>query len=357
MSARWDRPAAALRRPEGEADEEFRLRLFSDTHGEAFAGLDPAMRDQLLRQQFAGQSASYRARFPHARSDIVECGGLPVGRIVTNETDGLLTLVDIALLPAWRGHGIGTRLIATLVAEAEAARWRVRLSVSRHNTGALRLYQRLGFSVIAADDVTATMERVAPERHVVPDRLRLPLAFDPAPLAAECKALATGWMNHFVTANYEGDWSVIPLRAKAGATHPVMMMLSDPGCRDYADTPALEICPAIRATLAQFRCPLDSVRLMRLGPGSVIKEHRDHDLAFEDGMVRFHLPVITHPGVVFTLNRSRVAMEAGSVWYLRLTDPHAVENPGPGERVHLVIDARVDPWVEALFASALAEAA
>lgn len=83
---------------------------------------------------------------------------------------------------------------------------------------------------------------------VFPDRLRLPLEFDPARLAADLATLsAGGWIAHFVTQNYDGDWSVIPLRGPAGARHPV--------------------------------------RLMRLSPGSVIKEHRDHDLAFEDGTV------------------------------------------------------------------------
>lgn len=188
----------------------------------------------------------------------------------------------------------------------------------------------------------------------VPDRLRLPLDVDPAPLAAEAAALdRQDWIHHFVTQNYAGNWDVIPLRGPAGATHPVMMIQSDPSRHDYADTPFLDACPAIRAALERFACPLEAVRLMRLGPGSVIREHRDHDLDFAQGCVRIHVPLITHPGVVFTLNGRRVVLEAGSAWYLRLSDPHAVENPGPGARVHLVIDARVDPWIEALFASAL----
>ncbi|GJD64573.1 aspartyl/asparaginyl beta-hydroxylase domain-containing protein [Methylobacterium frigidaeris] len=192
----------------------------------------------------------------------------------------------------------------------------------------------------------------------VPESLRLPLAFDAAAMAAECAALAGGdWIDHFVRSNYDGDWSVIPLRAKADARHPVMMIQSDPVARDYVDTPFLAACPAIRAALAQFGCPLLSVRLMRLGPGSRIKEHRDHDLSFEEGAVRLHVPLVTHDGVVFTLNRRRVVMAAGSCWYLRLSDPHAVENPGPGERVHLVVDAQVTPALAALFATALEAAA
>ena len=191
-----------------------------------------------------------------------------------------------------------------------------------------------------------------------PDRLRLPLDFVPARLAADMAALsADGWIAHFVKQNYEGDWSVIPLRGPAGATHPVQMIYSDPSRRDYADTPMLTASSFFREVLAAFRCPLQAVRLMRLTPGSVIKEHRDHELSFEEGTVRIHIPVVTNDGVDFRLNGRQCLMPAGSSWYLRLSDPHSVATGGAADRVHLVIDALVNGWVEALFSRALAEPA
>ena len=93
---------------------------------------------------------------------------------------------------------------------------------------------------------------------------------------------------------------------------------------------------------------------MRLTPGSLIKEHRDHDLAFEDGTVRLHVPVTINDGVDFRLNRVRCVMPAGSAWYLRLADPHSVANRGNTDRVHLVIDATVNDWVRDLFERAQA---
>jgi hypothetical protein len=54
----------------------------------------------------------------------------------------------------------------------------------------------------------------------------------------------------------------------------------------------------------------------------------------------------------FELNRRRVILEAGSCWYLRLSDPHSVANRGDADRVHLVVDASVNEWVEAVFAAA-----
>jgi hypothetical protein len=189
----------------------------------------------------------------------------------------------------------------------------------------------------------------------LPDRLRLPFTFDPGLLARDLAGLsAVGWIKHFVQQNYDGDWSVIPLRGKAGATHPVMMIYSDPTCRDFADTPMLAACPYFQQVLASFAAPLRAVRLMRLTVGSVIKEHNDFELSFEEGTVRIHVPVVTNPDVEFYLNHRRVVLEAGSSWYLRLSDPHSVANRGAADRVHMVIDAEVNDWVRDVLAAAAA---
>jgi len=187
----------------------------------------------------------------------------------------------------------------------------------------------------------------------LPDRLRLPFDFDPALLARDLEGLrAVGWIKHYVQQNYDGDWSVIALRGKAGATHPVMMIYSDPTCRDFADTPMLAGCPYFRQVLDAFEAPLRAVRLMRLTAGSVIKEHTDHELSFEEGTVRIHVPVVTNAEVEFYLNRNRVVLEAGSSWYLRLSDPHSVANRGTADRIHMVIDAEVNDWVRRVLETA-----
>jgi len=180
----------------------------------------------------------------------------------------------------------------------------------------------------------------------VNDRVQLPLRFDAAALQADVRRLEQGaWIRHFVKDNYEGDWTVLPLRASASAVHPVQMIYSDPSCAEYVDTPLLAACPAIRSALAAFECPLESVRLMRLGAGSIIKTHTDHDLDVEHGRARLHVPIDTNPGVDFRLNGERVVLNEGECWYLRLSDPHSVANRGDRDRIHLVIDAIVSPWL------------
>ena len=135
------------------------------------------------------------------------------------------------------------------------------------------------------------------------------------------------------------------------------MIAANPTARSFVDMPLLEGCAYFRQVLGSFQCPLRAVRLMRLTAGSRIKEHTDLDLSFEDGMVRVHVPVTTNDAVEFRLNKTRVVLEAGSAWYLRLSDPHSVVNGGAADRVHLVIDADVNDWVETLFESAMRQAA
>ncbi|MBY8820821.1 aspartyl/asparaginyl beta-hydroxylase domain-containing protein [Sphingomonas colocasiae] len=188
------------------------------------------------------------------------------------------------------------------------------------------------------------------------DRLRLPLSFDVARLREDLQRLEHNvWTRHFVPQNFEGDWSVLPLRFAKGETHPIRMIYSDPTATEFVDGPNLSASPYLAEVLAAFDCPLRAVRLMRLTPGSVIKEHEDHDLAADWGKARIHIPITTNPDVEFMLNGIPVAMLPGDAWYLRLSDPHRVANRGTEDRVHLVIDCDMSDWLERMLCMAAQE--
>jgi hypothetical protein len=192
-----------------------------------------------------------------------------------------------------------------------------------------------------------------PSETVFPDRIRLPLKFDPAALAADlAKAEQMPWVKHFNRADYTGDWVLAALRrpVTARGLHPILSVVSDPSCRDWENTEMVEQCPAFKAVLDAFEAPLTSVRLMSLAPGSEIKEHTDLNLSYEDGVVRLHVPIRTHAGVEFYLSGTRVIMQPGECWYLRLSDPHRVVNRGADARVHLVLDIIANAWIGELLA-------
>lgn len=180
----------------------------------------------------------------------------------------------------------------------------------------------------------------------LPDRVRLPMSIDPDTIAAALdEVAASGWTPHFVPAHYAGDWAALPLRAPAGAVHPILQISANPGTTEWVETAHLQASPALQAMLAHFTCPMQGARLMRLAAGSTIHSHRDDDLNAGWGQARLHIPLVTHDAVDFRLNGCRVAMAAGECWYLRLSDPHEVHNRGREDRIHLVFDVEVDHWL------------
>ena len=177
-------------------------------------------------------------------------------------------------------------------------------------------------------------------------QLKLPFRFDAQRLQEDLAALENvDWVDHFVQQNYQGSWSVIPLRCQADARHPVMMIYSNPTCREWVDSPYLEGRIYFQKVLERFQCPLEAVRLMRLTPGSAIKPHRDHDLSLENGHVRLHIPITTNPDVTFFIGDAAIAMTEGECWYLRFSEEHSACNLGKTDRVHMVIDAVVNDWL------------
>jgi hypothetical protein len=181
------------------------------------------------------------------------------------------------------------------------------------------------------------------------DRIKLSLKFDAQKLKDDLALMEPSeWTNHFVKQNYEGSWTVIPLRAPAGETHPMKMIYSDPACKEFVDTRFLKRCSYFQKVLSTFRCTLNAARLMKLASGSIIKEHSDYTLSPEYGAIRLHIPITTNSDVEFYLNGKRVVMNEGECWYLRLSDPHWVANRGQTDRVHIVIDAKNNDWIQEL---------
>lgn len=179
--------------------------------------------------------------------------------------------------------------------------------------------------------------------------LKLPFHFDPALLKRDlAQVRADEWSPHYNEGDFGGQWTGVALRSAAGSLRD--LHAGHAGQTEYLDTDLLARCAYFRAILQRFPCPLKSVRLLSLAPGSFIREHCDHALGFEDGEIRIHIPIETNTHVEFYLCGERLLLEEGGCYYVNVNLPHRVNNRGLAPRVHLVIDARVDNWVRALFA-------
>jgi GNAT superfamily N-acetyltransferase len=147
-------------RPANPDDQDFLFQLYAGTRQAEFAALgwDKAQLEPLLRMQFSAQQRWYETAYAQAEQQIVMLGEAPIGRIIVHRTVEATTLVDISLLPAHRGGGIGTGLIRDLIAECTKERVRLRLQVLKTNPAA-RLYQRLGFVGTGEDEMYVQMEK------------------------------------------------------------------------------------------------------------------------------------------------------------------------------------------------------
>lgn len=149
-------PAGLALRPVTSSDRAFLLALFATTSDVAHAPLPPAQRDALLAMQLDAQERAHRMRFPDARFDVIERAGVPIGRLGVDRGAKVVRLVDVALAPAWRRRGIGTAIVVMLQEEVAGSGRLVALYVARDNP-ARRLYERLGFRVIADDPIGSEM--------------------------------------------------------------------------------------------------------------------------------------------------------------------------------------------------------
>ena len=89
---------------------------------------------------------------------MILAGGEPAGRLYVARWEDEIRIVDIALLPEYRGRGLGTTLLEGLIEEAEAAGKPLSIHVEMNNP-ARPLYDRLGFEEAGEFGVYVLMRR------------------------------------------------------------------------------------------------------------------------------------------------------------------------------------------------------
>jgi GNAT superfamily N-acetyltransferase len=147
-------------RPVRDDDRPFLVRVYASTREDELAMLPwtDEQKSAFVAQQFEAQDAAYRICYDGATFEVIEVDGEPAGRLYLDRTASEIRVVDITLLPEHRGSGVGTALLRGLLAEADAGGRRVTIHVERFNR-ALRLYERLGFSVVEDKGVYLYLER------------------------------------------------------------------------------------------------------------------------------------------------------------------------------------------------------
>lgn len=131
-----------------DADEPLLRKVYASTRAAelALVGWDEGTKDAFLRQQFDAQRSWYDRTIPNCSRQVILVGDEPAGRLYLDEQPAETCVVDIAILPEFRGRGVGSSLLARIVDEAGGRGASVFLHVE-HNNPALGWYTRRGFVV------------------------------------------------------------------------------------------------------------------------------------------------------------------------------------------------------------------
>ncbi|MCB1057052.1 MAG: GNAT family N-acetyltransferase [Acidobacteria bacterium] len=147
------------RRAITDDDLPFLSRLYASTREEELAPLpwSDEQKRVFLEQQFNAQHVFYQQQFPDAVFDVLLVGGEPAGRLYLVRWTREIRIVDIALLPEFRGRGLGGGLLEGILDEGRREGKKVSIHVERNNP-AMHLYRRLGFVDVEDKGVYLLME-------------------------------------------------------------------------------------------------------------------------------------------------------------------------------------------------------
>jgi len=146
-------------RPYAAEDFDFIEALYRSTRDEelALSGWPEAEKNTFLTQQHRAQHHHYQTYYPNAERLILERDGTSIGRLYIDIWPHELRIVDISLVPAARGQGIGEAVLRDVIAWAADQARGVSIHVEKFNP-ARRLYHRLGFVVTEDKGVYELME-------------------------------------------------------------------------------------------------------------------------------------------------------------------------------------------------------
>lgn len=128
---------------------EFLFRVYASVRADEMA-MVPWTEEQktaFVRSQFQSQHEYYTAHYPEGEFLKVEMDGQPVGRLYQMEMDDHFHIIELTVLPEFRGRGIGTTLLTAILEKSEKP---VRVYLESFNKF-VALFERLGFRIVEGD--------------------------------------------------------------------------------------------------------------------------------------------------------------------------------------------------------------
>jgi ribosomal protein S18 acetylase RimI-like enzyme len=98
------------------------------------------------------QRRDFDRRFRTYTASVIELKGEAIGGLLLHATAVAVDIVELQILPAHQGNGIGTSVVERVIDDAVRQGLAVTLSVVPANSRAKRLYERIGFRVTGVDE-------------------------------------------------------------------------------------------------------------------------------------------------------------------------------------------------------------
>lgn len=179
--------------------------------------------------------------------------------------------------------------------------------------------------------------------------LRFPLSFDAQALLKDLHQAEKHQFSSHPLKYHDGSWQVINLIYAGGETEYKHEGAYGMGQGAPTKTKVLVECPYFQSVLEQLPGEIVMARLSSLPAGGRILRHYDPIESIDFGNLRIHIPIRTSPEVVFYLAYRRHKWGAGQVWYGDFTFPHSVWNRSSLNRVHLIVDLKVNDEIRRFF--------
>lgn len=147
-------------RPEEKKDDAFIETVYRSTREPELnlTNWTEQQKSAFALMQSMAQLSEYKSKFPGAAFQVIIFNKRSAGRFYTWENNMEMRLIDITLLPQFRGKGIGTALLADLIKRSGKVQKKISLHVDPLSP-ALNLYLRLGFIHIKNNGRLYYMER------------------------------------------------------------------------------------------------------------------------------------------------------------------------------------------------------
>jgi GNAT superfamily N-acetyltransferase len=140
-------------------DEAFLMTVYASTREDVqYLPWEDSLKQEFILMQYRAQKMHYDEYYKDAVHYVVIYDGRPAGRYWVDYGKEDIRLVDMSILPEFRGKGIGTVLFKYAFQRSEEMGLPCVLHVMKEHRS-IPMYKRLGFRVIGETGVHDKMER------------------------------------------------------------------------------------------------------------------------------------------------------------------------------------------------------